>query len=125
MTLNTSYTYKEIYSQYCLNPISPSTRENEVLNIGTKVKLKESFFGNNNNENVDAPYWIHLKDIELFVVDYTMDEDIPTYTLSVDSNSIGINYKSLFSIMLDVCKLDVKKDKTKIKHVCLVAIRTR
>lgn len=103
---DTSNIYQEIKNHFKVNRDSVLNRKTEhSLSVGQKVKLKESFFKSlkQASDNSEPAFWEKFRDVELFVVTLTEEEEkdtkILTYTLSSDSELVSVSYSDLYSSM--------------------------
>tara|TARA_Y100001960_G_C14779879_1_gene885858 strand:- start:5036 stop:5461 length:426 start_codon:yes stop_codon:yes gene_type:complete len=103
---DTSNIYQEIKKHFKANrEIVLNIETEHSLYIGQKVKLKDSFFKNlkNPQENSEPAFWEKFRDVELFVVTLTEEEEkdskVLTYTLSSDNELISVSYSDLYSSM--------------------------
>lgn len=103
---DTSNIYQEIKKHFKVNREIVLNRETEhSLSVGQKVKLKESFFKKlkKDQENSEPAFWEKFRDVELFIVTLTEEEEKDyktlTYTLSSDSDLVSVSYSGLYSSM--------------------------
>ena len=114
----------KIFDELKNQNIGLSIREKRFIPIGSIVYVNDFFYDDLKltfKNSASDYFWSIFKDKMLYVVDYSMKDNIKTYTLCFDKSLIGLSFDRTFDILIKQFKIN-KYDEELIKQYRLALL---